>query len=162
MSLLPVIQWLNQTALATSIRESDFVFPLIETVHVLAITLLAGTVAAVDLRLLGVILKREKVSDVAGQVLPLTWAGFAVMMITGLLLFASEAQKSYGNMAFRVKILLLILAGLNPLIFHSTIFRSVHVWDDAPVVPRGARAAAIASLTLWSGIIIAGRAIAYF
>jgi hypothetical protein len=114
MSLLPVIQWLNQTALATSIRESDFVFPLIETVHVLAITLLAGTVAAVDLRLLGVILKREKVSDVAGQVLPLTWAGFAVMMTTGLLLFASEAQKSYGNMAFRVKILLLILAGLKP------------------------------------------------
>jgi len=162
MSLLPIIQWLNQTPLATSIRESDFIFPLIETVHVLAITLLAGTVAAVDLRLLGVILKREKVSEVAGQVLPLTWAGFAVMLITGVLLFLSEAQKSYGNMAFRAKVLLLILAGLNPLIFHSTIYRSVGAWDDAPVVPRRARAAAIASLTLWSGIIIAGRAIAYY
>jgi hypothetical protein len=162
MSLLPIIQWLNATSLATSIRESDFVFPLIETVHVLAITLLAGTVAAVDLRLLGVILKREKISEVAGQVLPLTWIGFTVMTITGVLLFLSEAQKSYGNLAFRAKMLLLILAGLNPLIFHSTIFRSIHAWDDAPVVPRRARAAAIASLTLWSGIIIAGRAIAYF
>jgi hypothetical protein len=162
MSLLPIIQWLNSTLLATSIRESDFVFPLIETVHVLAITLLAGTVAAVDLRLLGVILKREKVSEVAEQVLPLTWIGFAVMMVTGALLFLSEAQKSYGNMAFRAKIVLLILAGLNPLIFHSTIYRSVCAWDDAPVVPLRARAAAIASLTLWSGIIIAGRAIAYF
>jgi hypothetical protein len=162
MSLLPIIQWLNSTSLATSIRESDFVFPLIETVHVLAITLLAGTVAAVDLRLLGVILKREKVSEVAEQVLPLTWIGFAVMMVTGALLFLSEAQKSYGNMAFRAKIVLLILAGLNPLIFHSTIYRSVCACDDAPVVPLRARAAAIASLTLWSGIIIAGRAIAYF
>ena len=162
MSLLPIIQWLNATSLSTSIRESDFVFPLIETVHVLAITLLAGTVAAVDLRLLGVILKREKVSDVAGQVLPLTWAGLAVMTITGALLFLAEAQKSYGNVAFRAKMVLLVLAGLNPLIFHSTIYRSVGAWDDAPVVPRGARAAAIASLTLWSGIILAGRAIAYF
>ena len=137
-------------------------FPLIETLHVLAITLLAGTVAAVDLRLLGVILKREKVSEVAEQVLPLTWVGFAVMMVTGALLFLSEAQKSYGNIAFRAKMLLLILAGLNPLIFHSTIYRSVGEWDDAPTVPRRARAAAIASLALWSGIIIAGRAIAYF
>jgi hypothetical protein len=162
MSLFPIIHWLNATPLATSIRESDFVFPLIETVHVLAITLLAGTVAAVDLRLLGVILKREKVSEVAEQVLPLTWVGFAVMMVTGALLFLSEAQKSYGNLAFRAKMVLLILAGLNPLIFHSTVYRSVGAWDDAPVVPRRARAAAIASLALWSGIIIAGRAIAYF
>jgi hypothetical protein len=92
MSLLPIIQWLNATSLATSIRESDNVFPLIETVHVLAITLLAGTVATVDLRLLALILKREKVSEVAGHILPLTWAGFAVMMITGLLLFLSEAR----------------------------------------------------------------------
>jgi len=135
---------------------------VIETVHVLAITLLAGTVAAVDLRLLGLILRREKVADVAGQVLPLTWAGFAVMLITGVLLFVSEAQKSYGNMAFRAKMVLLILAGVNPLIFHFTIYRRVGTWDDAAVVPRRARAAAIASLTLWSGIIIAGRAIAYF
>jgi hypothetical protein len=162
MSLFQICQWLSHTSIATAIRESDFIFPLIETVHVLAITLLVGTVAAVDLRLLGVTLKLEKVSTVAQQVLPLTWAGFAVMMISGMLLFMAEAAKSYGNIAFRVKVVLLILAGLNPLIFHSTIFRSVRTWDDASVVPGRARAAAVASLTLWSGIIIAGRAIAYF
>jgi hypothetical protein len=162
MSLFQICQWLSHTSIATAIRESDFIFPLIETVHVLAITLLVGTVAAVDLRLLGVTLKGEKVSTVAQQVLPLTWAGFAVMMISGMLLFMAEAAKSYGNIAFRVKVVLLILAGLNPLIFHSTIFRSVRTWDDASVVPGRARAAAVASLTLWSGIIIAGRAIAYF
>jgi hypothetical protein len=162
MSLFQVCQWLSATPIATSIRESDFVFPLIETVHVLAIALLAGTVAAVDLRLLGLTLKEERVSTVVQRVLPLTWAGFAVMLISGILLFLAEAEKSYGNMAFRVKMLLLVLAGLNPLIFHSTIFRSVRVWDAVPAVPGRARAAAVASLTLWIGIIIAGRAIAYF
>jgi hypothetical protein len=75
MSLFQICQWLSGTSLATAIRESDVVFPLIETVHVLGITLLAGTVAAVDLRLLGLILKQEKISDVAEQVLPLTWVG---------------------------------------------------------------------------------------
>lgn len=162
MSLFEICQWLNTTPVATSIRESDLVFPLIETAHVLAITLLVGTVAAVDLRLLGVTLTEDKVSTVARRVLPLTWAGFAVMLMSGILLFLAEAEKSYGNTAFRLKMLLLVLAGLNPLIFHFTIFRSVAVWDDAPQVPVRARAAAIASLTLWSAIIIAGRAIAYF
>jgi hypothetical protein len=162
MSLFHFCQWLSQTSLSTSIRESDIVFPLIETVHVLAITLLAGTVAAVDLRLLGVILKKERVSDVARQILPLTWAGFVVMFLSGALLFLSEAAKVYGNAAFQIKVVLLILAGLNPLIFHSTIYRDVSTWDDAPVAPWRARATAIASLTLWSGIIVSGRAIAYY
>jgi hypothetical protein len=162
MSLFEMCQWLSSTPLATSIRESDSVFPMIETVHVLGITLLAGTVAAVDLRLLGFVLKREKISEVAAQVLPLTWAGFAVMFISGALLFLAEAAKSYGNTAFRIKVLLLLLAGVNPLIFHSTIYKSVGAWNDAAVVPWRARAAAVASLTLWSGIIVAGRAIAYY
>src|ERR1017187_10448242 len=123
MSLLQVCQWLNDTQLATAIRESDVVFPVIETVHVLGITLLAGTVAIVDLRLLGVILKRERVSQVAGQILPLTWVGFAAMIGSGALLFLAEAAKSYYNPAFRFKMLLPIVAGLNPLLFHTTVYR---------------------------------------
>jgi hypothetical protein len=162
MSLFQICQWLNDSSLATAIRESDLVFPIIETVHVLAITLLAGTVAILDLRLLGVILKRERVSQIAGQILPLTWAGFAAMFLSGALLFLAEAAKSYANPAFRLKMLLLIVAGLNPLIFHSTIYRNVAAWDDAPVAPWRARLTAILSLTLWSGIIVAGRAIAYY
>ena len=162
MLLLHLCQWLNDTSLATAIRESELMFPLIETVHVLAITLLAGTVAIVDLRLLGVILKKEQVSEIAGRVLPLTWIGLALMFVSGFLLFLAEALKSYGNPAFRLKILLLLLAGLNPLIFHSTIYRSVAAWDRAPVTPWRARLTAVLSLTLWSGIIVSGRAIAYF
>jgi hypothetical protein len=162
MSILQACQWLNDTQLATAIRESEIVFPLIETVHVLAIALLAGTVAIVDLRLLGLILKRERVSQVAGQILPLTWVGFVVMIASGMLLFLAEASKSYYNPAFRFKMLLLIVAGVNPLIFHRTVYRNVSLWDEASVAPGRARLTAYLSLTLWSGIIVAGRAIAYF
>jgi hypothetical protein len=155
-------QWLYDSAIGTGIRESIWVFPIIETVHVLTITLLVGTVAIFDLRLLGVVLKNEPVSRVASQILPLTWAGFAVMFVSGFLLFWSEAAKSYANPAFRIKLLLLALVGLNPLIFHFTIFQSVSEWNGRVVTPLRARLAAASSLTLWACIICAGRAIAYF
>src|SRR5579863_3944086 len=116
-------QWLNETRIAIAVRESDFAFPIIETVHVLGITLMAGTIAMMDLRLLGVILKKDRVSDVARLILPLTWIGFGLMFVSGSLLFAAEALKSYDNPAFRLKMLLLLIAGANPLIFHSTVYR---------------------------------------
>jgi hypothetical protein len=162
MSALEICQWINATNFATSIRESDWVYPIIETVHVLAIALLVGTVAIVDLRLLGIVLKRARISRIAGRLLPLTWAGFVAMFASGGLLFVAQASKSYVNPAFRIKLLLLVLVGVNPLIFHSTIYRSVAVWDDKIAAPMRARLAAVLSLGLWSGIIIAGRAIAYY
>jgi hypothetical protein len=155
-------QWLYDSAIGTGIRESIWVFPIIETVHVLGITLLVGTVAILDLRLLGLALKREPVARVAAGILPLTWAGFGVMFVSGFLLFWSEAAKSYGNPAFRMKLVLLLLVGLNPLIFHFTIYRTVGAWNNSIVTPLRARLAGLFSLTLWAGIICAGRAIAYF
>jgi hypothetical protein len=155
-------QWLFDSQLGTAIRESVYVFPIIDAIHVLGMTLLVGTVAILDLRLLGLILKAEPVSQVAKQVLPLTWCGFGVMFVSGFLLFWAEAAKSYSNPAFRIKLVLLFLVGLNPLIFHSTIYRSVANWNQAEVTPRRARLAALLSLTLWGGIIAAGRSIAYF
>jgi uncharacterized membrane protein len=155
-------QWLFDSALGTSIRESTYVFPLIETLHVLAITLLVGTVAILDLRLWGAVLKGEKVTTVARQLLPLTWAGFALVLSSGVLLFIAEAAKLYSNPAFRLKLLFLVLVGLNPLVFHFTIYRSVDQWDEAVVTPARARLAGAVSLSLWAGIIVAGRAIAYF
>jgi len=155
-------QWIYDTPIGTQIRESIYLFPIIETVHVLGITLLVGTIAILDLRLLGFVLKKEPVSQVARQILPLTWTGFAVMAVSGLLLFWAEAAKNYVNVAFRVKVVLLFLVGLNPLLFHLTVYRRVDSWDVAPVTPLRARTAAALSLALWSGIIIAGRAIAYF
>jgi hypothetical protein len=155
-------QWLFDSQVGTAIRESVFVFPIIDAIHVLGMTLLVGTVAILDLRLLGLILKTEPVSQVAKQVLPLTWCGFGIMFVSGFLLFWAEAAESYGNPAFRIKLLLLFLVGLNPLIFHTTIYRSVAEWNQIEVTPRRARVAAVLSLSLWGGIIAAGRAIAYF
>jgi hypothetical protein len=155
-------QWLFDSQVGTAIRESIYVFPIVDAIHVLGMALLVGTVAILDLRLLGLILKTEPVSQVAKQVLPLTWCGFGVMFVSGFLLFWAEAAKSYSNPAFRIKLVLLLLVGLNPLIFHSTIYRSVTNWGQAEVTPWRARLAAVLSLTLWGGIIAAGRSIAYF
>jgi hypothetical protein len=153
--------WLYSSGLGTAIRESIWVFPIIETVHVLGIILLVGTVAIFDLRLLGLFFRQTSVSQMAGQLLPLTWAGFATMFVTGFLLFSAEAADSYGNWAFRFKLLLLLLAGLNPLVFHLTIYRQVTAWGERAITPLRARLAGLFSLTLWAGIICAGRAMAY-
>jgi hypothetical protein len=149
--MLPFCQWLYGSGLGTAIRESIWIFPIIETVHVLGIALLAGTVSLLDLRLLGLILKGQPVEQVARQVLPLTWAGFAVMAVSGFLLFSAEAADSYGNTPFRIKLVLMGLAGLNALVFHRN-----------PVTRLRARVAGGCSITLWAGVICAGRAIAYF
>jgi hypothetical protein len=138
------------------------VFPIIETVHVLAMALLVGMIAILDLRLLGLVFKREAVSHVAGRILPLAWAGFGLMFTSGFLLFWAEAAKSYFNPAFRLKVILLLLVGLNPLVFHLTIYRNVVTWNYQVVTPLRARLAGAFSLALWSGIICSGRAIAYF
>jgi hypothetical protein len=163
---MPVLQHLCQvlydSSFGTAIRESDYAFSIIESVHVLGITALFGSIAILDLRMLGLILRRISVTSIARSVFPITWSGFSVMFVSGFLLFWSEAAKNYTNPAFRIKIALLALAGLNPLIFHTSVYRRVHEWEVLEISPWRARAAAIASLTLWSGVIIAGRAIAYY
>ena len=163
---MPILQHICQiiydSQIGTAIRESEYAFSVIESVHVLAITLLVGTIAVLDLRLLGLVFRSIPVTRVARTVFPLTWSGFAVMLISGVLLFWAEAAKNYSNPAFRVKLVLLVLVGLNPLIFHSTVYQRVHEWELLERSPWRARGAALASLTLWAGIIVAGRAIAYF
>jgi len=163
---MPALQHLCQvlydSQFGTMIRESDNAFSVIESIHVLSITLVFGTIAVLDLRMLGLILGYIPVTRIARSVLPLTWSGFCISLVTGLLLFWAESAKVYWNPAFRVKLILLLLVGLNPLIFHTTIYRRAEEWEALHVSPWRARAAAIVSLALWSGVIIAGRAIAYF
>jgi hypothetical protein len=163
---MPFVQHLCQliydSGFGTALRESDYAFSIVESIHVLAITLLVGTIILLDLRMLGVVLRGVSVTRIARAVFPLVWTGFAIMFVSGLLLFWAEAAKMYINPAFRVKIVLLSLVGLNPLIFHTTIYRRVHEWEVLRYAPWRARGAAIASITLWAGVIVAGRAIAYF
>jgi hypothetical protein len=162
MTLLHLCQWLYASSMATAIRESQYGFAVVETVHVLGISILVGTVAIVDLRLLGLVMKREPVSEILSQVLPITWCGFVIMFASGSLLLLSKAEEYYWNPIFRLKLVLLLLAGLNPLIFHSTVYRSAATWSESRITPVRAKLAGVFSLTLWSAIIVAGRAIAYY
>lgn len=159
--LLDVCQWIQNTNFSVALRESILAFPVIEGTHLLAIGVSAGTIVMTDLRLLGVFMKKEPASKVMNSLLPFTIAGFILVFLTGGLLFWAEAEKSYHNLWFRIKLLFLILAGLNALVFHLSTYRRMKEWDLAPVAPLGARIAGLASLVLWTGVIWLGRQFAY-
>ena len=118
-------------------------------------------VAILDLRLLGVSMRRRSVSQVASQFLPWVWTGFTLMISTGVLLFASEAVKCYHSPFFRIKLVLLMVAGLNALVFHKTVFHRVHTWDKDAPTPWRAKLAGACSLLVWVGVVAMGRALAY-
>jgi hypothetical protein len=160
MNPLQLCQWLGATAGSNALRESVWVYPIIESVHVLTLCLFVGFAVALDLRLLGAVFTTEPVSRFAGRVLPWTWAGFQIMVLTGTLLFYSDPMRFYGNVFFRAKTILLMLAGLNALVFHKTVYTRVSSWDLAQTTPPGARFAGAASLALWGAIIVTGRMIA--
>jgi hypothetical protein len=159
--LFAFCQWLEQTSIGTTIRESLWLFPVIETVHIFGIILLVGGTSILDLRLMGLTFRDEPVSKLAGRFLPWAWAGFIIQVTTGGLMFSSEATKMYGNLGFRVKMLMLLAAGLNAFIFHSLAYQSVGKWDKDPVAPVSARVAGLLSILFWFGIVAAGRWIAY-
>jgi hypothetical protein len=161
MLLLHVCQWLADTSVGTGIRESENLFSVIETVHVLAIAVTAGTIALADLRILGFLLTRYPVGEILWPLTRITWFGFFLMTVTGLLLFWSEADKLYSNLAFRLKLLLLVCAGINQWIFHRSYHRNTELWDTKVTAPLAARVGATVSLGSWFGIIVMGRAIAY-
>ncbi len=161
MHLFEFCRWLQHTSLGTAVAESDWLFPAIETLHIWGIILLVGTTGVLDLRLLGFILAKQRVSELHHRLIRWTWTGFAVMFTSGTLMFVSEASKMYTNDAFRLKMLLIVIAGLNALIFETTAFRHIAKWDDAPATPIGAKFAACVSLIAWVGVIAAGRWIAY-
>jgi len=123
--------------------------------------LFLGFAVLLDLRLLGVCLRRRRVSEVLAQLNPWLAAGFAVMILTGMLLFCSDPLAFFNNNFFRVKMAMLALAVLNVVAFNRTVGRNVAAWDENPQTPGGAKVAAILSLVLWAAIVAAGRAIAY-
>lgn len=161
MSLLSFCQWLEKTPGSIALHESLWMYPLVESVHVLTLCLFLGTAIMLDLRLLGLTMRRTPVSEMASQLLPWTAAGFAVMILSGALLFYAIPVKTYLNIFFRIKIVMLLLAGLNAWVFHTTVYRRVAGWDLDAVIPIGAKVAAGLSLLLWAGIVFAGRMIAY-
>ena len=161
MTLLTFCQWMESTQWSIALHESIWGYPVVESIHVLTLCLFLGLAAMLDLRLLGVTLLKTPVSEVERRLLPWTAAGFVVMVVTGALLFYAIPVKSYLNIFFRVKVLLLVLAGINVFVFHSTIDRKKSEWDLSPKPPLQARLAGGISLFLWAGIVVTGRMIAY-
>lgn len=161
MSLLGICEWLEKTPWSIALHESIWAYPLVESVHVLTLCLFLGTAVMLDLRLLGVLLRRVPVSEAAEQLFRWMVAGFVLMVISGALLFYAIPVRTYLNIFFRIKVAMLVLAGLNAWIFHRTVYRRVADWDLDPVTPRPARIAGGLSLALWAAIVVAGRMIAY-
>ena len=161
MSLLPFCQWLAETSGSIALHESLYMYPLVESAHVLTLCLFLGLAIMFDLRLLGLTLVRVPMSEIRRRLGPWMVAGFVVMVITGVMLFYAIPVRSYQSLFFRVKVVALVLAGLNAFVFHATIDRRLAEWDRDPVPPRAARRAGASSLVLWAVIVVAGRMIAY-
>ena len=161
MSLLPFVHWLASTRGSIALHESLYVYPFVESTHVLTLALFVGLAVMLDLRLLGLTMRRVPVSEFTRRLLPWTKAGFVIMAVTGALLFFAIPVRTYQNIFFRIKVVMLVLAGLNVWLFHTRVERRLGEWDTARVTPRAARVAAVVSLVLWAAIVIAGRMIAY-
>jgi hypothetical protein len=161
--LAKFLQWLYDTHFSMTMRESLWAEPIVETIHVLTLTLFLGFAVMLDMRLLGVVMKRRRMSEVLAQFNPWLFCGFAIMIVTGALLFSADPITFYYTHPpfFKIKMIMLVLAGLNVLIFNATIGRKVAEWDLSPSTPGAAKLAAVVSIGLWVLIIAAGRAIAY-
>jgi hypothetical protein len=156
-----ILKSIEASALATKIRDSLFLFPLIESAHVFCLALVFGTIVVIDLRLLGIASTRRPFQRVASDVLRWTWTAFAFTAATGALMFTTNARVYYHNVFFRTKMLLLLLIGINMLVFELTAGRTLHRWDKSPSAPPVGKAVAAVSLAMWISIICMGRIIGF-
>jgi hypothetical protein len=152
--------WLQSTRVGTAIRVSPWLFPLVESFHIVGLALLVGSVARLDLRLLGVH-ANYSVTETARSIMPWIRGGFFLAATTGSLLFSSEAVGLYTNRAFRLKMIMLLLLGVNTVVYESLTRRNIETWDVDTATPISAKLAGLISLTLWVGVVVAGRWIAY-
>jgi hypothetical protein len=157
--LQPWALWLEQSGLGTAVRTSSWMYPTAEIGHLLGLGLLFGSAVAFDLRLLGAS-RRLPVDASAAFLLPLARSGFAIMAITGALLFAANATTML-SIVFGIKVTAIVAACLNATIFHRGVFHGVATWNVDATAPAGARAAALISLCCWGTAVVCGRLLAY-
>jgi hypothetical protein len=161
VSLQRVFHWLESWPISAGVRESPWMFPAIESVHVIAITLVVGSILIVDLRVLGLTSRNERVTEIAGSILPWTWGVFCVAVVSGFTLFAAKAHTYFDNINFQTKMVLMAAAFINMLVFHLIPFRSVGTWDIGRPAPWPAKLTCAVSLTLWILIVAMGRWIGF-
>jgi hypothetical protein len=156
-----LVAFFEESGVAAAIRESDTLFPFIESVHVVAICLVVGSIFALDLRLLGFASVGRPVSRLANAILPVTWAAFAIAATSGFLLFISNATKYLANGYFDAKIILICAAGLNMIVFHAITAKDLPQWEKQAVPPLRARLAGLLSILLWITVVACGRWIGF-
>ena len=159
--LEPILRWLQDSALGDVVRTTPFMYAALESLHILGIAVLVGPAFAFDLRLLGVGRQLVPVTKAARYLLPVSHLGLAVAVVTGILLFSAQTLGVAGSSAAPWKLGLLVLAGLNAFVFHHGVYRRVDEWADAAATTVAARISAVVSMTTWTGVIFAGRFLAY-
>ncbi len=163
MQISQVCQAIEGSPLGQAIPHYTYLWPAVESIHVAAMVVLVASITTFDLRLMGVAFRRLRVSELGDRLLPTTWAAFGTMIVTGALLFTPFAARKYCyNPSFRVKLILILLAGLNMSIFHFTVYRDVAEWDETASTPLLAKIVGTFSVLLWASVVIAGRLIGFF
>lgn len=157
MDLESIWFWLEGFAVSGTIRESMWVFPVIETLHVVTLAMTVGSIALLDLRLLGLGFDRRPVRHAARESLPWTWGAFIATCLSGFLMFASAASYYVTIPAFRYKALCLGLAGINMLVLHFGRWRELDAWNEGAEIPGAVKTAAALSLLFWGGVVLFGR-----
>src|SRR5258705_5686618 len=162
MSLHNLMQWMAATEWRVGLHESRYAYSIIESIHVWTLCVFVGFAVLLDLRLLGVTLKRVPVSQITTRLLPWTKAAFVVMVISGVLLFYAIPLRTYHNVFFRAKAVFLLLAGLNAWLFHAgPTYRRLAERGTTPLTPRQARVGGALSLWPLAGVVLSGRVNGY-
>lgn len=151
---------LENSVIAELVQQWIWFYPLTETMHILGLAILFGSIAMFDLRLLG-FSRQLLVTDLAQHLLPCAYLSFGLVLISGFLLFAVDATAIAANPAFRLKLMLVFAAGINAIVFHIGPYSSVKTWNCRVASPLAVRFIAVTSLLLWSAVILCGRLIAY-
>jgi uncharacterized membrane protein len=154
-------QVIEYSPIGDFVATSGWAFPTIETIHVIALVTVIGTIAVMDLRMLGLASRNTPLTRMSQDTLWITWGAFTLALITGLLLFASKASTYMINPYFLIKMGLLVLAGLNMGYFHFVTWKKVAQWDTAAQIPVAVKVAGALSLTFWVLIVFFGRAIGF-
>src|SRR5262245_26512215 len=161
MSVVEWCHWLQQTTFATTITESIWLFPLIEGSHILALPISVGMILIFDLRLLGLAFRGGTASKIMPELLRWSKIGFGVMILTGIILFLTQAEKAYSNAFFRTKLILLLVLALNAAFYQLRFFPNMAQWEAEDRTPAGAKICAGLSLIVWIAVIVCGRTMAY-
>jgi len=159
--IVSAMQWINDLSFSEGMRGSFWMFPAFETMHVIAIVIVLGSITRLDMRLMGLVWRERPVTEVAAEMLPWTWTSFVIAAVFGLMLWMSKPLTYFGIAFFDLKMVLILLAGLNMLFFQFVTFKDVAKWDRFPIPPPAARFQAALSLAFWLMVVVCGRLIGF-